>query len=373
MKQISEALTEFFLAGYTSFGRADLISIALPNGMVLNVLDGTNTDITYSNTTYYTSQYGAWERGAFTNKAEFTPSSEPMELTAYIPETVYYPGTTTPLMQVVNAGMLNGAQVSIQTLFWPPLSPPSAGFSMGTMQLTKGQIGNVENTGRSKIVCKVFDYLYILNRPFPPHQIQSACRHSLFDAGCTLSVGSYISSAIVLDNSSSTLYLNLCSDSFIPNLPYPLGYVTFVTGQNSGLSGSIKAISPLPWLSTTSYVTGNSVISGGLSYLCTANNINEPPPNASYWTTTGAPLIQFQLLKPMPFAVSGGSGPGCVGGDEIKIIPGCDKTTTTCVNVYDNIIHFGGQPFVPNPETAQIIIFALGLGLTCFGLLKHFI
>jgi hypothetical protein len=61
-------------------------------------------------------------------------------------------------------------------------------------------------------------------------------------------------------------------------------------------------------------------------------------------------LIQFQLLKPMPFQVVGGS----LGtGDQIKLIPGCDKTTGTCTGVYNNLIHFGGMPLVPNPEVAQ--------------------
>jgi hypothetical protein len=257
-------------------------------------------------TTFYTSQYGAWERGPFTNNATFRPNSEDMDIAALIPESVVFPNTTTPFMQVINQGILNGALVNIQTLFWPQGSLPSAGFSMGLMQLTNGQIGSVERTGRSKITCKLYDLLYILNRPFPPHQIQSACRHSLFDAGCTLLVSNFLSGTITLDSSSTTLYLNAVLGSSIPSLPYALGYVIFLTGQNAGLKGSIK-------LQTT--------------------------------TSGGSPLVQFQLIKPMPFPVA--------GGDTIQLVPGCDKTTGTCENIYGNLIHFGGMPFVPNPTVAQ--------------------
>ena len=352
MKNISTALTNF-LVNNTVFGRADLATITFPNGTTLNVLWGTNTNITYSGTTYYISQYGAWQRGAYSNSAESRLSTQSFELTAYVPESVNYPGTTTPLMQVINTGMLNGATVSIQTLFWPLPGLPSGGFSMGTMMLTQGQIGNVKPAGRSKIVCEVFDYIYLLNRRCPPHFIQSACRHNLFDAGCTLNVANFTSSNVPLGSSSTTLYLYLNiparanSHSYVAgnvivvsnviyfcsvggtsagssptfntgrgatttdggvtwvsmNGAYPLGYVNFTSGQNAGLKGSVKL---------QSVVSGTQV---------------------------------FQLLKPLSFAVT--------VGDNVQLVPGCDKTIATCGGVYDNLIHFGGMPFVPNPEIAQ--------------------
>lgn len=357
MKTISAALQNFLLNN-TAFKRADLISISLPNGMVLNVVAGTNTDIVYLGTRYYCSQFGVWQRGVFTNKADFKPSSESMELSALIKETVMYPGTTTPLMQVVNSGLMGGGagpvNVNIQELYWPQGQPYTAGVSMGTLQLTVGQIGNVKPAGRSKVVFEVFDLLYILNRPVPPHTIQTSCRHSLFDAGCTLLLANFISTAVPLDGTSTSLYLNLVaaaranthayvagnlvdvgnvlymcttpgtSAGSAPafnatrgavtidggvhwtsqNQAYPLGYVRFASGQNSGLKWSIKAMA-----------------------------------------LTSGSLIQLQLLKPLPFPVA--------GGDTVLLVPGCDKTLATCQNVFNNLIHFGGMPFVPNPEVAQ--------------------
>jgi hypothetical protein len=45
-------------------------------------------------------------------------------------------------------------------------------------------------------------------------------------------------------------------------------------------------------------------------------------------------------------------------GDEFQILPGCDRTMATCINVFNNTQlgqgtgRFGGFPFVPLPETA---------------------
>jgi hypothetical protein len=39
-------------------------------------------------------------------------------------------------------------------------------------------------------------------------------------------------------------------------------------------------------------------------------------------------------------------------GDQFKLLPGCDRTLSTCTNVFNNAIHFGGFPYIPTPETA---------------------
>jgi hypothetical protein len=37
-------------------------------------------------------------------------------------------------------------------------------------------------------------------------------------------------------------------------------------------------------------------------------------------------------------------------GDYFSVLPGCDHTITSCQNIFNNLIHFGGQPYVPQPE-----------------------
>jgi len=352
-------------------------------------------------TTYYVSQYGSWERDAFTNSAKYKPEASSTNLRAFIPESVLFPGTTTPFMQVINAGILNGSIVNIQTLFWPPGQSYTTGIGMGTMQLTNGQIGNVKNAGRSNIVCELFDFLYILNRQFPPHQIQSACRHSLFDPGCTLLLADYESTNVTLDSSSTNLYLNLDLPVWQASHAYTAGNII------------IAATSYGAWSSSTNYVAGDLVTYNSLNYIAVASSLNKVPlNNPNYWdlisdvvfmcttggtsggsfptfnynraaitddgstvkwtsmnqsyplgyvyftggqnsglkysvkvqTCTSTGLVQLQLTKFTILPVA--------GGDTVQIVPGCDKQLVTCINVYDNLLHFGGMPYCPNPEVA---------------------
>ncbi len=50
------------------------------------------------------------------------------------------------------------------------------------------------------------------------------------------------------------------------------------------------------------------------------------------------------FLKPWIFPVA--------IGDQFRLLPGCDHTVATCDGVFNNIIHYGGFPFIPPPETA---------------------
>jgi hypothetical protein len=47
----------------------------------------------------------------------------------------------------------------------------------------------------------------------------------------------------------------------------------------------------LAWSSSTSYIIGNVVTLSGSSYVCIANNSNETPPNATYWTALSSGLV----------------------------------------------------------------------------------
>ena len=358
MKTISTALQTYLLTTATLYGtnRADLISIALSNGDTLNVVSGANTNIKYSGTTYYASQYGTWERGAFSNSAEYRPNAGSMQLTA-LPgttgvNTVYYPGTTTTLLSTVNSGLLNGATVNIQTLFWQVGTPYTSGLSMGTMKLNTGQIGNVKNTGRSKISCDVYDFLYILNRPFPPHQIQSQCRHVLFDAGCTLDLANFISTSVAVDVSSTTLYINCDLPLHATSHAYVLGNLILLSGNvyRCSVSGTSAGTAP------TFNSTQGAVTSDGSTLKWTSMNQSYPLGYVNFLngnnaglqgsikaqTLTTGRLLQLQLARPMPLPVLSGA---------IQLVPGCNKSFANC-GLFNNTIHYGGMPFVPNPETA---------------------
>jgi hypothetical protein len=357
----------FYIGTNLTIGPAPLGTTQLLLGLNTNTYDPiTNTGSWVMNIvppTYYISKYGSWERGAYSNEASFSMNAGSMELNAYIPESVVYPGTTTSLMQVVNQGALNGAKVIIQSLYWPLGSLPSSGFSMGTMQLMIGQIGNVKTTGRSKVVCEVFDLTYILNRPFPPHLIQSVCRHTFCDSGCTLQINNVRSTPYALDASSTTLYLNFIGTARTNGTPYIHGnlivisnvvYMCTTEGTSAGslpayttTRGAVTTDGTASFTSLGSLVAGTSAANQSFpqGYVLGMTGQNTGIKATIKMQAVASGLFQLQLIKPLPFAVA--------AGDTFRLFSGCDKTLGTCTIIYANQIHYGGQPYVPNPEIAS--------------------
>lgn len=351
----------FYIGSGTTIGPAPVGTANLVLG-VNDIAWGSNSGswvMNINNPTFYDTQYGSWQRGAYTSTASFKLSAGSLELSGFIPESVMYPGTSTSLMQVINLGALAGAKVIIQQLYWPLGSSPSSGFSMGTMQLLIGQIGNIKSAGRSKIVCEVFDLTYILNRPFPPHLIQTACRHSFCDKGCTLSINNYRTTSYALDSSSTSLYLNLTIPARVNSTAYKYGnllwvssvlYMCTVEGTSGGSTPSFNSArgatttdGGVTWTSIGSGNTNNSLPLGYIQFTAGQNMNLEGAIKTQVVSSGGLP--QIQLLKPMIFPVT--------STDTVKLFFGCDKTYATCKNIYNNILHFGGMPFVPNPEIAQ--------------------
>ena len=57
------------------------------------------------------------------------------------------------------------------------------------------------------------------------------------------------------------------------------------------------------------------------------------------WTQSSG---KIQLFLPHPFDI--------VPGDKVRIYPGCDKRLETCINTFDNVINFRGEPYVPGQD-----------------------
>lgn len=80
---------------------------------------------------------------------------------------------------------------------------------------------------------------------------------------------------------------------------FDFGLVTWTSGQNSGVTSDVRA-----------------------------------------WDGTN----QINLLLPTPFPIA--------GGDAFTITPGCDKRIETCVQKFNNVLNFRGEPFVPGQDAA---------------------
>lgn len=55
----------------------------------------------------------------------------------------------------------------------------------------------------------------------------------------------------------------------------------------------------------------------------------------------------FTLVLPAPLDIQ--------VGDTVQIWPGCDKTLGSCRDLYNNVINFQGEPFIPSPDGLRVL------------------
>lgn len=305
MKNISPALLTA-LGEFSAVNRADLISIDLPNGQQINAVHGAD-DVLWAGTEYSASAYGVWERGAVTSEATFGLKSNSMMLTVVADTTVLVPGTSTPLMSIVNTGFFDGATVNVDTVYMPI---GQWGRVIGALSLFSGTIIDFPKLGRSKIQFEVRDWLYLLNLKVPIRVIQPSCFNTLFDNRCTLNAAAYAVSNIVAAGSTTT--------NLIPQNVWP---TTDVNGRNP------QSSSP-PYFSQGKLQFTSGQNAGIWYHIAVQTN-----------GATGALTLQGATIFPV------------ATGDTFNAYPGCSKTATACLG-FDNYPHFEGMPFVPAPETS---------------------
>ena len=119
------------------------------------------------------------------------------------------------------------------------------------------------------------------------------------DAGCGLSKGSFANSYTVTSATTPNKFAFSGNGTQI-DAYFSLGEITFTSGQNNGISRGVR-----------SFVNANQL---------------------------------FTLYQALPFAPA--------VGDTFTAYPGCDKTQSTCLNKFNDLVNFGAQPYVPIPETA---------------------
>lgn len=203
-----------------------------------------------------------------------------------------------PWAPAVRAGILDEATVKVDRGYvaaWPT-TPTLTLIPVGLVSVFSGRVAEID-FGRSVIQINMNDPRELLDTSIPRNLFTAACRYALFSPAplCSLNKASFaVSGAVTGGVSLSGFATNLTQ----PDGWFSLGNIVFTSGQNNGLrmmprSYASKAIS---------------------------------------------------LIAPMPFAVT--------VGDTFTAYPGCDKTTTTCANKFNNLVNFGGQPLIPVPETS---------------------
>lgn len=273
------------------FCMADLFKFTLVNRSVLYYTSG-DGDLVYGGHTYSavntTSGTPALTRGR--TRAIIGIEVDTLEINFLVNSTVLV--NSLPLAQFAANGGFDGARLELDRAFMPVGSYGDT--SAGVLVMFVGRVAEVECT-RTAVRMNVNSDLELLNVRLPRNVYQAGCRHSLYDAGCTLSKATFtVASAAAAG--STTRVINSALAQAVGY--FDLGVLTFTSGVNSGLSRTVK------------------------SYAVGIHTLSFPFPVA--------PTI----------------------GDTFTTYPGCDKQRTTCDTKYGNLVNFGGFPYIPVPETA---------------------
>lgn len=200
-------------------------------------------------------------------------------------------GVTWPI--AARRGVLRHGRVAIWRVYFPEWGD----VSLGKLWLMGGRMAEMQGDG-AQVRITVRSDLELLNVKIPVDVVQPPCKHTLFDSGCKLiAVDFDVAAAASAGSTPSLVRANLAQ----ANGYFSLGRIVFTSGANNGATRYIKL------------------------------------------HTAGAPAL-LDLVKPLLASPA--------PGDTFTVYPGCDKTQPTCTAKYNNLVNFGGQPFVPRPETA---------------------
>lgn len=265
------------------------------------------------------------------------------------------------LYSYAQLNVLDAVQITIKRIIWSESGSYASGMEV-TMFVG---IADVEfNRQELKLKCR--SILDSLNITVPKGLYQEPCIHSLFDEGCALTQSDFAKSGTtsdassdqytVIDATSGTAYF-VAFDAGDEDLPIDIGDA--LTGDIAGVATCI-GISYLTSSTGVIYYSsmsvqfvddeiitggGNTVVVNGTPAETTAiyemgeikftDGPNEGQRRMIRIVNAGT----FTVLGAFPFPIS--------AGDAYTIYPGCDKTATTCRDVFNNALNFMGFLYIP--------------------------
>ncbi len=191
------------------------------------------------------------------------------------------------LDRAVTANLLSGAAFSITRV-------RKEAPDHDNMLLFDGEIANIAS-GFSEIQLRA-QTLDFLNFLLPRREIQVACNWKLYDKFCSVGVTTFQSSGVTSQASATGRILNSTTFSGETNEYYTLGYVEITSGDNKHLKRSISS-------HTSDAVT---------------------------------------VIPPFPFTLAQSTS--------FKVVPGCRHDIGDCEDKFNNLINYGGFPYVPKQD-----------------------
>jgi hypothetical protein len=207
-----------------------------------------------------------------------------------------------PMLAAAAGGVFDAANVTVERAYFAegnPVFPVSraGAIPVGTMVVFKGIVTTCDIQSGT-ISLTISDHRQLLTIQMPRNVYQAGCEHVLFDAGCKLVASAFQQDASVTHITDRSTFSAAPAYPFV-GATFDLGRVLALTGQNAGFQITIREHDPVAGI--------------------------------------------FYLLRPFPFPLA--------LGDSMRFWPGCAKTVGACTG-FGNLINFGGDPFIPPPETA---------------------
>ncbi|MDZ4255239.1 MAG: phage BR0599 family protein, partial [Sulfuritalea sp.] len=187
----------------------------------------------------------------------------------------------------IRAGLWDYATVEVSLVNW-------ADVSMGTLALTKGKLGRIQD-GRASFVAELRGLSQHLQQPIG-RLYMPACDADLGDSRCGVDL-----------NGSPGLTVT--------------GTITSVASKRS--------------FADTGRGEADGYFDGGKITWLTGNNADLAMEVKTFLNSGGA----FTLQLPMPFTVQ--------VGDTYSVHAGCDKTFATCGSKFSNAVNYQGFPHLP--------------------------
>ena len=195
-----------------------------------------------------------------------------------------------PFLEAAWQGQLDGALLQLDRAFMPVYGDTTA----GTVVLFAGRVSDID-CSRTSIEIKCRSHLELLNIQMPRRLWQASCTHIFGGPMCQFNRAGL---AVTFPAGAGSTQSRI-TDAPSSTTPFLLGTITGITGANTGYSRTIAG-----------FVSG------------------------------GAVTTKLAFLFPV------------APGDQFQLLPGCDRTIATCMNVFNNAANFGGFPYIPTPETA---------------------
>lgn len=185
------------------------------------------------------------------------------------------------------AGKYDFAEIEIFQLNYNDLN-------QGALKLRRGWLGEV-SLHKQQFVAEIRGLTQRLSQTIG-ELYSPSCRATLGDMRCKVNLVSHTVTGSVTTTISTQEFLdNARSEA---SGIFTFGIITFTSGANTGLSMELK--------------------------------------EHIYNASSGTKIV---LALPMPYSIS--------VGDAYSLVKGCDKTTKTCFERYNNIVNFRGEPNVP--------------------------